>query len=170
MIPADRLLRIANEAEISTDTMGSVFTLEPLSVPVFPLDTLTNTEKFKIQLSWSPAVIEPGKAVKFIFNIRDPKNDETLTNSYYEFVLLQNGREIYRNSKIAVIGAEVEQFTFTEKHVGTVIVRLENINRTGEFTEYVISVVPEFPISMLVLVASLTLATLLAAQRYNAKP
>ena len=143
MIPGNRLTTIADQAKITPETSTAVFTLEPRPVPVFPLETLTNKEKFKIQLSWSPAIIEPEQSVKFIFNIRDPKTDEPLRNSYYEFVLVKDGKEIYRNSKTAVIGGEFEQFTFTEEHAGNVVARFENINHTGEFTEYLISVVGE---------------------------
>jgi len=168
MIPGDRLTRIADEAKITPDTPMAVFTLEPRAIPVFPLDTLTNKEKFKIQLSWSPAIIEPGQSVKFIFNIRDPKTDETLTNSYYEFSLIKDGKEIYRNSKTAVIGAEVEQFTFTQEHAGNIIVRFESINHTGEFAEYLISVVPEFSTGVLIiLIASIFGFAIFTASRYK---
>ena len=168
MIPGDRLIRIADEAKIAPATSMAVFTLEPRAIPVFPLDTLTNKEKFKIQLSWSPAIIEPGQSVKFIFNIRDPKTDEPLRNSYYEFSLIKDGKEIYRNSKTAVIGGEFEQFTFTQEHAGNIIVRFGNINHTGEFAEYLISVVPEFPAGVLiVLVASIFGFAIFAASRYK---
>lgn len=168
MIPGDRLTRIAGDAKIDPSTSMATFTLEPRAVPAFPLDTLTNKEKFKIQLSWSPAIIEPGQSVKFIFNIRDPKTDETLRNSYYEFSLIRDGKEIYRNSKTAVIGGEVEQFTFTQEHAGNVIVRFENINHTGEFAEYLISVVPEFPVgTVIVLIASVFGFVIFVASRYK---
>ncbi len=168
MVPGNKLVEIADQAKTSPNASEAVFTLEPRDVPQFPLDTLTNTEKFKIQLSWNPAIIEPGKQVKFIFNIRDPLNDETITNSYYEFVLIKDGREIYRNSKVAVIGAEVEQFTFTETHTGSIIARFENINHTGEFTEYLITVIPEFSTGVLVfLIASAFALTIFATRKYK---
>ncbi|MGH9877464.1 MAG: hypothetical protein ACRD5H_07480, partial [Nitrososphaerales archaeon] len=122
MLPGDRLIDIANQAKIGSDTSEAVFTLETRDVPVFPLETLTNTEKFKIQLSWNPLVIEPGKQIRFIFSIIDPRTGDTVTNVYYEFVVIKNGKEIYRNSKTATIGADVEQFTFSEEHAGKVIV------------------------------------------------
>lgn len=167
MIPGNKLTEIANQAKIPPDTLEAVFTLEPRTIPVFPLDTLTNKEKFKVQLSWNPAIIEPGQRVKFIFNIRNPLNDETITHSYYEFVLIKDGKEIYRNSKTAVIGAEVEQFTFSQEYAGNIVVRFENINHTGEFTEYLITVVPEFSTSVLILLMAVAFVTVILASRYN---
>jgi hypothetical protein len=167
MIPGDRLTRIAGEAKISPDTPIALFTLEPRDIPIFPLDTLTNKEKFKIQLSWSPAVIEPGQNVKFIFNIRDPVTDDTLRNSYYEFVLIKDGKEIHRNAKIAVIGGEVEQFTFTQEHAGNIVVRFENINHSEEFAEYLISIAPEFPISVTMVIIASVFGIAIFATRYK---
>ncbi len=167
MIPGNKLTEIADQAKISPDTPKSVFTLETRTIPIFPLDTLTNKEKFKVQLSWNPAIIEPGQRVNFIFDIRNPLNDETITNAYYEFVLIKDGREIYRNAKTAVIGAEVEQFTFSEEHAGNILVRFENINHTGEFTEYLTTVVPEFPIGLVVLLIAVMFGAVILAGRYN---
>jgi len=169
MISGDRLITIANQAKIAPDTSDAIFTLEPRDVPVFPLDTLTNTEKFKVQLSWNPPIPELGQPVKFIFNIRNPTNDETIRNSYYEFVLLKDGKEIYRNSKIAVIGAEVEQFTFGQEHAGAIVVRFENINHTEEFTEYLITVIPEFSTGVLIaLMTSVLGFAIFVGRKYKA--
>jgi hypothetical protein len=168
MLPGDRLIDIANQAKISADVSEAVFTLEPRDVPVFPLETLTNNEKFRIQLSWNPVVIEPGKQTRFIFSIIDPMTGDTVTNVYYEFVVIKDGRELYRNSKTATIGAEVEQFTFSEEHAGKVIIRFENINNTEEFTEYLITVIPEFSTGVLmVLMASVLGFAIFAVRKYK---
>ncbi len=169
MLPGDRLIDIANQGKIAPDTSKAVFTMETRDVPIFPLETLTNTEKFRIQLSWDPVSIEPGKQVKFIFSIIDPRTGDTVTNVYYEFVLVKDGKEIYRNSKTAVIGAEVEQFTFSEEHVGNVIVRFVNINHTEEFTEYLITVIPEFSTGVLMaLMASVFGFAIVVVRKYKA--
>lgn len=168
MVTGDRLAGIAKEAGTKPGQGTAVFTLQPSTVPRFPLETLTNGEKFGVHLSWDPAVIEPGSKVNFIFNIQDPAIGDTVTNAYYEFVLVKDGKEIYRNSKIASIGAEVEQFTFTEEHAGNIVVRFENINHTGEFTEYLLTVVPEFPPGMLLTVfAVAAFAFAVAGNKYR---
>lgn len=167
MISGSKLTDIADQAKMSPNDPNTVFTLETRTIPVFPLDTLTNKQKFKVQLSWNPAIIEPGQRVNFIFDIRNPLNDETITNAYYEFVLINDGREIYRNAKTAVIGAEVEQFTFSEEHAGNILVRFENINHTEEFTEYLITVVPEFQIGLVVLLIAVMFGVVILAGRYN---
>ena len=167
MLPGDRLIDIAKQAKIGSDTSEAVFTLETRDVPVFPLRTLTNTEKFMIELSWNPPIVEPGQPIKFIFNIRNPTTDETITNSYYEFVLIKDGKEIYRNSKIASIGAEVEQFMFTQEHGGSIVVRFENINHTEEYTEYLITVIPEFSLGILALMASVFAFAISAMRKYK---
>ena len=111
---------------------------------VFPVVAFSKNEEFRVDLSWDPPIIEPDKNTKFIFTIRDPVSLNPLRQSSYDFVLIQNGKEIHRTSGIAEIGGYYEDYTFSEDRTGLVSVRLENIRGTGESTEIALQVVPEF--------------------------
>ncbi|MFQ5969308.1 MAG: hypothetical protein ACE5J2_02280 [Nitrososphaerales archaeon] len=156
MLTNEKLMRIAEKVHEQSDGSPAevaIFTLRP-SEPVFPLQTFTPNEIYKVELSWSPATIEPGKPTKFIFNFRDPKTDSTIRQVPYTFMLIKDGEEIYKSSKTAVIGAEVEEFTFNEQQAGSVSLRIEKINNTDEFVQFELFVIPEFPISMLAILAA----------------
>jgi len=78
--------------------------------------------------------------------------------------LIQNGEEIHRTSGVAEIGGDYEDYTFSEDSTGPVSVRLENIRGTGESTEIVVQVVPEFgPIAMIIL--AVTIASVIAVNK-----
>jgi len=69
---------------------------------------------------------------------------------------LQNNVEVYRTSGLAQIGGESEEYAFSESQTGPTIIRFENIRGTGESTEIVVQVVPEFgPIALIILAVSI---------------
>ena len=122
----------------------------------FPVVAFTKNEEFRVDLSWDPPIIEPDKNTKFIFTIRDPVSLNPLRQSSYDFVLIQNGKEIHRTSGVAEIGGYYEDYTFSEDRTGLVSVRLENIRGTGESTEIAVQVVPEFgSIALIILAVSI---------------
>ena len=132
------------------------FELAASETIVFPVVAFTKNEELRVDLSWDPTIIEPDKNTKFIFTIRDPVTLDPLRRSSYDFVLIQNGKEIHRTSGVAQIGGGFEDYTFSEDSMGPVIVRFENIRGTGESTEIVVVVVPEFgPIALIILAVSI---------------
>lgn len=158
MLLQDHLKYIKNQLKMSEAEMPSfmLFTLEVSDKIEFPMIALTRDEQFQVDLSWDPTIIEPDKNTKFIFTIRDPVTLDPLRRSSYDFVLIQNGKEIHRTSGVAQIGGGFEDYTFSEDSMGPVIVRFENIRGTGESTEIVVVVVPEFgPIALIILAVSI---------------
>ncbi len=131
----------------------------------FPLTAKTNNEQFQIDLSWDPPVIQPDQKTKFIFTIRDPITLETKRNSGYDFIILQNGKEIHRSSGNAVIGGGFEDFTFTEEQTGPIIIRFEKIAGTSALTQFAITVVPEFG-SLAILILILTMSFIIILRSY----
>jgi len=158
MLLQDHLQYIKNQQKMSEAEMPSFmqFTLETSDKIEFPMIALTRDEQFQVDLSWDPPIIEPDENIKFIFTIRDPVTLGPLRQSSYDFVLIQNGEEIHRTSGVAQIGGDFEDYTFSEDSAGPVSVRLENIRGTGESTEIVVKVVPEFgPIALIILAVSI---------------
>lgn len=153
----DHLRYLKNEMKKDLDEFpeNMIFTISMSTDKAFPLEAYTKSEDFKINLSWDPMVVEPGVATNFIFTIRDGRTNEPLRSSDYTFVIIQNGNEIYRVSGLAQIGGDFEKFTFTEDQTGPTIIKFENIRNTGQETEFVLVVAPEFgTIALLILVIS----------------
>jgi hypothetical protein len=85
------------------------------------------------------------------FNIEflDPKsNQKVADNVQYDFMIMPaedlETMITHRASKIAQNGSAQQSFTFTDEHVGggsgSVMVRVSNINNTGEFVDFPITV------------------------------
>lgn len=132
----------------------------------FPLSAKTKNEQFQVDLSWDPPVIQPNQQTKFIFTIRDPTTLETKQNSVYDFVLLQNGKEIHRTSGKAVIGGDFEDYIFSEDQAGPIIIRFEKIAGTSESTQFTIVVAPEFG-PLVILIFLLTMSFMIILKRHS---
>ena len=158
MLLQDHLRFLKNEMKKSDESLPDniVFTLSTGENIELPLIAYTKSEDFKVNLSWDPVEIEPGINTNFVFTIRDGKTSEPLRNSDYTFVIIQNGKEIHRTSGTAQIGGDFEKFTFAEDQTGPMIIKFENIRNTGQETEFVIVVVPEFgTIAMMILAVAI---------------
>ncbi|MBI2006453.1 MAG: peptidase [Nitrosopumilales archaeon] len=153
----DHLKFLKNELKKSGDNLPESikFTLEPSQTAKFPLMSFTKNEEFQIDLSWEPIVIEPQKNVKFIFTIRSGATGEPLRQSIYDFVIIQNGKEIHKKSGIATVGGGYEEYAFLESQSGPTIIRFDNIRGSGSSTEFGLVVVPEFGAILLVFFVSI---------------
>jgi len=142
----DHLKFLKNELKKSGDSLPESikFTLEPSQTAKFPLTSFTKNEEFQVDLSWEPVVIEPQKNVKFIFTIRSGATGEPLRQSTYDFVIIQNGKEIHKKSGTATVGGDYEEYAFLESQSGPTIIRFDNIRGSGSSTEFGLVVVPEF--------------------------
>jgi len=142
----DHLKFLKNELKKSGDSLPASikFTLEPSQTAKFPLTSFTKSEEFQVDLSWEPVVIEPQKNVKFIFTIRNGATGEPLRQSTYDFVIIQNGKEIHKKSGTATVGGDYEEYAFLESQSGPTIIRFDNIRGSGSSTEFGLVVVPEF--------------------------
>ncbi len=142
----DHLQYLKQEQKRNLDNLPNsmLFTLEVSDIVNFPMNAMTRDEKFSVDLSWDPIEIEPEKNTKFIFTIRDGATGEPLRQSSYDFIILQNNIEVYRNSGNAEVGGDFEDYTFTESQTGPTVIRFENIRGTGSGTEFGLVVVPEF--------------------------
>ena len=164
----DHLRYLKNEMKKLDEPLPDniLFTLSTSEATAFPLEAYTKSEDFKVNLSWDPLNIEPGVDTNFIFTIRDGRTNEPLRSSDYTFVIIQNGEEIHRASGMAQVGGEFEKFTFTEDQTGPTVIKFENIRNTGQETEFVLIVVPEFgSIAMIILAIGMIGIILLGTKR-----
>ena len=134
-----------------------VFTLTSSELVQFPMIAMTKNEEIQVDLSWEPIVIESTKEITFVFTIRDGLTGNPSRQSSYDFVIIQNGKEIYKTSGNAVVGGGFEEYIFSESQTGHTIIRFENIKGTGMATEFGLVVIPEFgSIISMILILSIT--------------
>jgi hypothetical protein len=153
------------QKDIESDPQGMRFTLEPNNKLIFPVIAMTKDEQIQVDLSWDPLVIEPGKNTKFIYTFRDGKTGELLRNTSYDFVISQNGKEIYKKSGNAQIGSDFTDYAFAESQKGQTSIKFENLRGTGSSTEFTITVVPEFGHLVFAVLSVAVVSSLIAARK-----
>ena len=107
----------------------AVFSLSPQEKPKFPMDIPSNDNKYIFELLWGPAVIQTGTPTTFAMNLQDAGGG-VLSDSSFDFVLSQDGHEIYRQHLTSHIGDYGIQYTFTK--AGTITLTASNINGGGQ--------------------------------------
>src|SRR5215210_1699542 len=111
-----------------------------------PIEKLTDGGTYKVKMSWSPATIDSKTPTTFNIEFLDPKsNQKIVDNVQYDFMIMPaedpETMITHRASKIAQTGSAQQSFTFTDENVGSsVMVRVSNINNTGELVDFPITV------------------------------
>jgi len=144
------------------------FTLKSSEQFKFPMIGMTTNEEIQVDLSWDPITIEPDIPTKFIFTFRDSVTENPLRQTSYDFVIIQNGVEMYRTSDVAVIGGAFEDFTFSESQTGPIIVKFENIGGADLETEFGLVVIPEFgALTIMIFVTSMIIVVTVMQTRFS---
>lgn len=97
----------------------------------FPLMTVSGDRKYHNGLYWNPPVIKTGQQVLFTLDFFDKFGSTKLHFVTYDFVLIQNGKEIHRSNGYSENGSDLKYFVFSEP--GPVKIRFENIGG-GKFS------------------------------------
>jgi hypothetical protein len=110
-----------------------------------PMEKLTDSGTYKVKISWSPATIQPMNPTTFNIEFLDPKSNQKIgDNVQYDFMIMPaedlETMITHRGFKIAQNGSAQQSFTFTDENVGSVIVRVSNINNTGELVDFPLTV------------------------------
>lgn len=118
-------------AETINDNDTAAFALLPSEKPKFPLDIMSlPSERFLLQLSWGPDIIETGVPITFVMNIQDPATGDLVRGSSFDLVFIQNGTQIQSEHLTSEFGTYSYEYTFTKP--GTVTLAANNINGQGE--------------------------------------
>jgi hypothetical protein len=141
---------------------------EQIELPTPPLQQLTRSGGFLIELHWKPDVIESQQPIKMAPVIKNAQGQPLVSAIYNIVIRDKNNNEVFREDNIRAengIG-KTHEITFNDK--GNYKVSIEcttcqfgNIAPTPEATKFVevaefnIVVVPEFPISAIVAIASM---------------
>jgi plastocyanin len=97
---------------------------------MFPVHSLTKDNKYDIDLAWNPKMLLTGQQTSFIMDFSDPVTNKRHHLLPYDFVVLQNGKELFRKSGLSQVGSDVQELIFTRP--GPVNIRLENVGEHKE--------------------------------------
>ena len=92
-----------------------------------PAMTVSTDGKYHNGLYWDPVVIKTGEQVLFTMDFFKMDGSTKLHALEYDFVLIQNGKEIHRSNGFSEGGSDTKYFVFTEP--GPLKIRLENIGK-----------------------------------------
>ncbi len=109
---------------------------------------------YQVDLTWSPTNLQIDEGSEFVFTIRDVSTGDPIYNANYDFVILQNGKEVFRKSGFASSGEDYVNYLFAKGQEGTYQIRIENIANSTQMVEIPITVTPEFSMVVLVLLVS----------------
>lgn len=104
----------------------------------FPAIAYTPDQRIEVNLTWEPHVIKTHELIKFIYQFYDPATNSNLAKMKYNFIIFQNGKEIYRGEGLNEIGGDYRNFVFEDS--GSIIIRFEKIVSSGIFAEESVTV------------------------------
>lgn len=101
----------------------------------FPLIYKTQDRQYQVELYWAPLVLKTGEQTIFTVDFFDGATG-TVKQNYvtYDFVLMQNGKEVHRSTSFSELGSDTRYFLFSE--ASPVTIRVENVADTGNYAEF----------------------------------
>jgi len=100
----------------------------------FPIYNFTEDERVEIGLSWNPVSIMTNEPVTFLMDFFEYPENSRLHLWPYNFVIIQNGTEIYRTNDISQVGSSSQSYAF--RSAGETIVKVESANNKSSFVQF----------------------------------
>lgn len=104
----------------------------------FPLLQYTPDRSIEVNLAWDPPVIKTHEKIQFVYQFYDPQTNSNLAEMKYDFIIFQNGQEIFRDEGLSQIGGDYRNFVFSDS--GSIIIRIEGIQSPSIFAEESVTV------------------------------
>jgi len=95
----------------------------------FPLLQYTPDRNIEVNLAWDPPVIQTHEKIQFVYQFYDPLTNSNLAKMKYNFIIFQNGKEIFRDEGLSQIGGDYRNFIFSDS--GSIIIRIEGIHSSS---------------------------------------
>ena len=95
----------------------------------FPITGYTTDGMVEIDLTWEPNIIKTNEKVVFIYQTYDPATNSNLDKMSYDFIITQNGKEIFRDEGLTEVGGDYRNFAFEE--TGPIQIKFENVVSWG---------------------------------------
>ena len=99
----------------------------------FPLLQYTPDRNIEVNLAWDPPVIKTHEKIQFVYQFYDPKTNSNLAKMKYDFIIFQNGKELFRDEGLSQIGGDYRNFVFTDS--GSIIIRINGIHSPSILAE-----------------------------------
>ena len=111
-----------------------------------------DTGNYFVDITWFSSPLQLYEQSEFVLTIYDKETLLPVYDAKYDFVLINaDNQEIFCKSGFASAGGSFENYRFAEKDLGSTVLRIENINNSGEFVELPINVTPEFPLGVVLI-------------------
>jgi plastocyanin len=91
----------------------------------WPVHTFSKDGKYDIDLKWDPSPILTGETVTFIADFYTMPANVHAPPTLYDFVVLQNGKEIDRLYALTEVGIGTHKYQFA--NAGPITIRVENV-------------------------------------------
>jgi hypothetical protein len=117
--------------------------------------------QYQVDMTWNPTNLKIDEESEFVFTIRDVSTGKPVSNTHYDFVILQDGEEIHSRSGFAESGTDSISYQFENDQQGAYTIRIENIANSTQEVEIPIVVTPEFPLEMTLVVMTSFVITLI---------
>jgi hypothetical protein len=133
-----------NQTQEASSPPNATSTTTTTTTTSEPMEKLTDGGTYKVKMSWSPATIDSKTPTTFNIEFLDPKSNQKIDNVQYDFMIMPaedpETMITHRAFKIAQNGSAQQSFTFKDENVGSVMVRVSNINNSGELVDFPITV------------------------------
>jgi plastocyanin len=123
-----------NDASVNTKIPTYAVNQNGNKIGKFPLYNLTSDKKIEIGLSWSPISIKTNEPISFIIDAFKMPENTVLHLWSYNFILIQNGKEIYRTNGHTEMGSSTEKYTFSNP--GNLSIKIESNQDPRSVIEY----------------------------------
>ena len=123
-----------NDASVNTKIPTYAVNQNGNKIGKFPLYNLTSDKKIEIGLSWSPMSIKTNEPISFIIDAFKMPENTVLHLWPYNFILIQNGKEIYRTNGHTEMGSSTEKYTFSNP--GNLSIKIESSQDPRSVIEY----------------------------------
>jgi len=100
----------------------------------FPTYNFTEDKSVEIGLSWDPVSIMTNEPATFLMDFFEYPENSRLHLWPYNFVILQNGTEIYRTNDITQVGSSSQSYAF--RSAGETIIRVESAANKSSFVQF----------------------------------
>lgn len=158
----------------STDFM---IVVEPQEIPKqkFPIRLISKDPnnndsdgKYTVDITWIPSPLKIFEESEFIITINEKSTGLPVRDAEYDFVVLdENNSEIIRKSGFAKAGGSFENYRFAEKDLGSITLRIENIDGSQEYVDLPTSVTPEFPLGVMMILSISLVAIIIQLKKSN---
>ncbi len=95
----------------------------------FPVIEYTADRIIEVDMTWEPNVIKTFEKVVFIYQTYDPATNSNLDKMSYDIIIIQNGKEIFRDNGLTQVGGDYRNFIFED--TGALEIIFENIVSGG---------------------------------------